>query len=103
MTKNFDVCVIGAGPGGYVAAIRSAQLGLKTVIIERENLGGVCLNVGCIPSKAMITAAHFLHRLEHQASDMGIEISGKPKLNMKKLCPSHLQFIFTHFPVLGTL
>ena len=85
MTKNFDVCVIGAGPGGYVAAIRSAQLGLKTVIIERENLGGVCLNVGCIPSKAMITAAHFLHRLEHQASDMGIEISGKPKLNMKKL------------------
>ena len=85
MTKNFDVCVIGAGPGGFVAAIRSAQLGLKTVIIERENLGGVCLNVGCIPSKAMITAAHFLHRLEHQASDMGIEISGKPKLNMKKL------------------
>ncbi|NCN40816.1 dihydrolipoyl dehydrogenase [bacterium] len=85
MTKSFDVCVIGAGPGGYVAAIRSAQLGLKTVIVEKEYLGGVCLNVGCIPSKAMITAAHFLHRLEHQAPEMGIEISGKPKLNMKKL------------------
>lgn len=85
MTKNFDVCVIGAGPGGYVAAIRSAQLGLKTVVIEREALGGVCLNVGCIPSKAMITAAHFLHRLEHQAPEMGFEISGKPKVNMKKL------------------
>jgi dihydrolipoamide dehydrogenase len=85
MTKNFDVCVIGSGPGGYVAAIRSAQLGLKTAVIEREALGGVCLNVGCIPSKAMITAAHFLHRLEHQAPDMGFEIPGKTKVNMKKL------------------
>lgn len=85
MTKNFDVCVIGAGPGGYVAAIRSAQLGLKTAVIEREALGGVCLNVGCIPSKAMITAAHFLHRVQHDAPEMGIEISGKPKVNMKKL------------------
>ena len=51
MAQNFDVCVIGAGPGGYVAAIRSAQLGLKTCVIEREKLGGVCLNVGCIPVK----------------------------------------------------
>lgn len=85
MTKTFDVCVIGAGPGGYVAAIRSAQLGLKTAIIEREALGGVCLNVGCIPSKAMITAAHFLHKLQHQAPEMGIELSSPPKVNMKKL------------------
>lgn len=85
MAKSFDVCVIGAGPGGYVAAIRCAQLGLKTAVIEREALGGVCLNVGCIPSKAMITAAHFLHRLEHQAPEMGFEISGKAKVNMKKL------------------
>ena len=81
---NYDVCVIGAGPGGYVAAIRSAQLGLKTAIIEREALGGVCLNVGCIPSKAMITAAHFLHTAQNKAGDMGIEI-GKINLNMKKL------------------
>ena len=84
LMDQYDVCVIGAGPGGYVAAIRSAQLGLKTAIIEREALGGVCLNVGCIPSKAMITAAHFLHRAQHDAPEMGINISGI-KLDMKKL------------------
>ena len=82
--ENFDVCVIGAGPGGYVAAIRSAQLGLKTCVIEREFLGGVCLNVGCIPSKAMITAAHFMKRIEHDAPEMGFEVKGV-KLDMKKL------------------
>ena len=59
--QNFDVVVIGSGPGGYVAAIRSAQLGFKTAVIEREALGGVCLNVGCIPSKAIITATNMLH------------------------------------------
>jgi len=53
-----DLLVIGAGPGGYVAAIRGAQLGMKVTIVERENFGGVCLNVGCIPSKALITAGH---------------------------------------------
>ena len=81
--SQYDVCVIGSGPGGYVAAIRSAQLGLKTAIIERESLGGVCLNVGCIPSKAMITAAHFLHKLEHDADTMGIK-AGKVSLDMKQ-------------------
>ncbi len=81
---NYDVCVIGAGPGGYVAAIRSAQLGKKTVIIERESLGGICLNVGCIPSKAMISAAHFLHRAQHDSGEMGINL-GSVKLDMKKL------------------
>jgi dihydrolipoamide dehydrogenase len=72
MAQNFDVVVVGAGPGGYVAAIRSAQLGKKTAIIEREFMGGVCLNVGCIPSKALISAGHFLHRLQHQSAEMGI-------------------------------
>lgn len=81
---NFDVCVIGAGPGGYVAAIRSAQLGLNTAIIEKDALGGVCLNVGCIPSKAMISAAHFLHRIEQDAGPMGIQV-GQVSLRMKKL------------------
>ena len=81
---NFDVCVIGAGPGGYVAAIRSAQLGLKTAIVEREYLGGVCLNVGCIPSKAMILAAHFLYRIQNDATTMGIQV-GDVNLDMKKL------------------
>lgn len=83
MAQNFDVVVIGAGPGGYVAAIRSAQLGKKTAIIEREFLGGVCLNVGCIPSKAMISAAHFLHKAQHDAATMGIEIKDI-KVDFKK-------------------
>ncbi len=85
MSMNFDVCVIGAGPGGYVAAIRSAQLGYKTVVIEREYLGGVCLNVGCIPSKAMIAAAHFLHKTQHEAPKMGFEGTEGIKVNMSKL------------------
>lgn len=83
--EMFDVCVVGAGPGGYVAAIRSAQLGLKTAIVERDALGGVCLNVGCIPSKAMISAAHFLHRMQHDAETMGFSMPGKVSLDMKKL------------------
>jgi dihydrolipoamide dehydrogenase len=82
--NQFDVCVIGSGPGGYVAAIRAGQLGLKTAIIERDALGGVCLNVGCIPSKAMITAAHFLHRMEHDGPEMGIE-AVKISVDSKKL------------------
>lgn len=84
MAQNFDVVVIGAGPGGYVAAIRSAQLGMKTAIVEREFLGGVCLNVGCIPSKAMISATHFLHKAQHDAETMGISIKGI-SVDMKKL------------------
>ncbi|MCC6137054.1 MAG: dihydrolipoyl dehydrogenase [Bdellovibrionaceae bacterium] len=83
--KTFDVCVIGSGPGGYVAAIRAAQLGFKTAIIEREKLGGVCLNVGCIPSKAMIAAAHFLQRMNHDAPEMGFTIKGGVELDAKKL------------------
>lgn len=81
---SYDVCVIGAGPGGYVAAIRASQLGLKTVVIEREFLGGVCLNVGCIPSKAMISASSFFDKAQHHSSPMGIEI-GSVKLDMPKL------------------
>lgn len=85
MSQTYDVVVVGAGPGGYVAAIRSAQLGLKTAIIERQYLGGVCLNVGCIPSKAMISAAHFLHRIQYDAGEMGFEIKGSVNVNMKAL------------------
>lgn len=83
--NQYDLCVIGAGPGGYVAAIRGAQLGMKTIIIEREFLGGVCLNVGCIPSKAMITASHFFHRVTHDAKKMGINISGDVKVDVAQL------------------
>ncbi len=83
--QNFDVVVIGSGPGGYVAAIRSAQLGFKTAIIEREALGGVCLNVGCIPSKAMITATHLLHKAQHDFKTMGLNIKGGIDVDMKTL------------------
>jgi dihydrolipoamide dehydrogenase len=85
MAQNFDVVVIGAGPGGYVAAIRSAQLGFKTAIVEKEFLGGVCLNVGCIPSKAMITAGHWLHKAEHDFPTMGFNLKNKIEVDFKKL------------------
>ncbi len=84
-SHSFDVVVIGAGPGGYVCAIRSAQMGLKTAIIEREYMGGVCLNVGCIPSKALITAGHFLHKMEHDSAEMGFTLPGKVKTDMKQM------------------
>src|SRR5512139_900489 len=64
---QFDLIVIGAGPGGYVSAIRAAQLGLKTAVVEREHLGGICLNWGCIPTKALLRSSeigHLLHRLD---------------------------------------
>lgn len=83
--QNFDVVVIGSGPGGYVAAIRAGQLGFKTAIVEREALGGVCLNVGCIPSKAMITAAHLLHKAQHDFKTMGLNIKGGIDVDMKTL------------------
>ncbi len=70
----YDTIVIGAGPGGYVCAIKAAQLGQKTAIIDREYLGGVCLNVGCIPSKALIHAGNYYEKLEHHATEMGIDV-----------------------------
>ena len=72
MSKTFDVIILGGGPAGYVCAIRSAQLGLQTAVIEREKLGGVCVNVGCIPSKALLHAAHVAHLVQHEAADLGI-------------------------------
>jgi dihydrolipoamide dehydrogenase len=82
--QRFDAVVIGAGPGGYPAAIRLGQLKIKTAIIEREYIGGVCLNVGCIPSKAMIYAAKTFDKLSH-SDDIGIHIESKPTLDVKKL------------------
>lgn len=71
MENKFDVVVLGAGPGGYVAAIRAAQLGLKVAIVEKDALGGVCLNIGCIPSKALLKNAEVAHTLQHRAKEFG--------------------------------
>ena len=76
MTANgFDVIVLGAGPGGYVAAIRAAQAGLRVARIDVAQVGGVCNNVGCIPTKALLESAGYAHRLEH-LSDFGITVTG---------------------------
>jgi dihydrolipoamide dehydrogenase len=75
MAAAYDVIVIGAGPGGYVAAIRAAQLGKKVVIVERENLGGICLNWGCIPTKALLRSAEVFH-LMHRAKEFGLSATG---------------------------
>jgi dihydrolipoamide dehydrogenase len=69
--SDYDLIVLGSGPGGYVAAIRAAQLGLKTAIVERENLGGICLNWGCIPTKALLRSAEIYHYMQH-AGDYGL-------------------------------
>lgn len=82
--KNYDAIVIGAGPGGYPCAIRLAQLGKKTAIIEKDNMGGVCLNVGCIPSKALIHAASEFWRMKNEAEEIGITV-GSPKVNLSKM------------------
>ena len=82
-TKTFDAVVIGAGPGGYVAAIRLAQLGKRTALVERESLGGVCLNWGCIPSKAFIAAGNLVDEIR-RAADRGILVS-EPKVDVAKL------------------
>src|SRR5499425_174548 len=76
MAKEYDVVVLGAGPGGYVAAIRAKQLGLKTAVIEKQYWGGVCLNVGCIPSKALLRNAELVHIFKHEAKTFGINVEG---------------------------
>lgn len=80
---DYDVIVLGSGPGGYVAAIRAAQLGLKTAIVEKESLGGVCLNWGCIPTKALLKSANVFEYIQH-AKDYGIEVSNS-KVNFGEM------------------
>ncbi|UVS80759.1 dihydrolipoyl dehydrogenase [Actinokineospora sp. UTMC 2448] len=84
MSTHFDVVVLGAGPGGYVAAIRAAQLGLSTAIIEERYWGGVCLNVGCIPSKALLRNAELAHILSHDAETLGIQVEGSLRFDYGK-------------------
>lgn len=73
--EEYDIAILGGGPGGYVAAIRASQLGKRVVVIEKEHMGGICLNWGCIPTKALLRSAEVLHLAQH-AKDFGIEISG---------------------------
>ena len=75
-TKQYDLVVIGGGPGGYVGAIRAAQLGMSVACVERDKLGGVCLNWGCIPTKALLAQAEFYDHLKHGADDWGIQVEG---------------------------
>lgn len=83
--SSFDVVIIGSGPGGYVSAIRCAQLGFTTAIIEKySTLGGTCLNVGCIPSKALLASSHHFEEIQHFA-DHGIEVTGEVKVNLEKM------------------
>ena len=83
-TDNPDIAIIGAGPGGYVAAIRAAQLGKKVVLIDKGTIGGECLNWGCIPSKALISAANLYHKIGKDTAEMGIIVQ-QPTINMEKL------------------
>jgi len=75
MVKNYDIAILGAGPGGYVAALKAAQMGASVAIVEQGHLGGTCLNVGCIPSKALLASAELLHSIKG-ASTMGVKVSG---------------------------
>jgi dihydrolipoamide dehydrogenase len=82
--EKFDLILIGGGPGGYVAAIRAAQLGLKVILIEKDKLGGICLNWGCIPTKALLRTAEIYHLIEG-AEEFGIKINGSVKLDFKRV------------------
>ncbi|MEK1862872.1 MAG: dihydrolipoyl dehydrogenase, partial [Rhizobium leguminosarum] len=82
MAESYDVIIIGSGPGGYVAAIRASQLGLKTAIVEREHMGGICLNWGCIPTKALLRSAEVLDHANH-FKDFGLVLEGTVKPDAK--------------------
>jgi len=71
---SFDIIILGGGPAGYVCAIRAAQLGLSTAVVEKDKLGGVCVNIGCIPTKALLHSASSINLIAHQAKDLGIEV-----------------------------
>ncbi|MGE5609341.1 MAG: dihydrolipoyl dehydrogenase, partial [Bacillota bacterium] len=84
MSKHFNIAVLGGGPGGYVAALKAAQLGATVAIIEKENFGGTCLNYGCIPSKALLASAELMHHIRHGA-EMGIDVAGEVSVNWTKI------------------
>ena len=73
MANQFDVIIIGGGPAGYVCAIRAAQLGQSVAVVEKEKMGGVCVNIGCIPTKALLHSAKTANTIVHEAKELGIE------------------------------
>ena len=83
MSAKYNVIVVGSGPGGYVAAIRASQLGMKVAVVERAEVGGICLNWGCIPTKALLKSAQVYNYINH-AADYGIEIK-EAKADFKKV------------------
>ncbi len=84
MSSHFEIAVLGGGPGGYVAALKAAQLGARVALVEQGPLGGTCLNVGCIPSKAILASAELLEHIRH-AGDMGIEVAGGVRANWERI------------------
>ncbi len=84
MNKHYAIAVLGAGPGGYVAALKAAQLGASVAIVEKEQLGGTCLNYGCIPSKALLGSAELMHHVQH-AAEMGIDVPAGTTVNWAKI------------------
>ena len=89
-TESYQLVVIGSGPGGYVAGIRAAQLGLKTAVIEEDRIGGVCLNMGCIPSKSLIYASGLVDKIRH-ADTMGLKVGDVLRLDAGPHSPVALQ------------
>jgi dihydrolipoamide dehydrogenase len=84
MSKHFDIAVLGSGPGGYIAALKAGQLGARVAIVEKEYLGGTCLNYGCIPSKALLASAELRHHVRH-AAELGIDVAGTVSVNWPKI------------------
>jgi dihydrolipoamide dehydrogenase len=84
MSEHFDIAVLGAGPGGYVAALKAGQMGARVAIVEKQHLGGTCLNRGCIPSKALLASAQLYHHIQH-AGEMGIDLSGGASVNWPRI------------------
>ena len=84
MSKHYTIAVLGAGPGGYVAALKAAQMGASVALVEKEHLGGTCLNYGCIPSKAILGSAELMHHIQH-AADMGIDVPAGAAVNWAKI------------------
>ena len=84
LVSSKRVLVIGGGPGGYVAAIRAAQLGATVTLVEREHLGGTCLNIGCIPTKCQLHSAELIENIKNQSADIGVEVDGV-RVNFPKI------------------